>query len=874
MAATDTSAQSQQPATLEARVLEIVRELLIEQGKDRAANNLTMHSSFLRDLGLQSLDLVELVIRCEARLDLELPDEIAEQADTPAGWVRAIQQGSQETEAKSVYRIVPPDGKPPEAPHWAKNLVEVLRYHADAAPGRVHIHLIEEGNGQGITCAELLDAASHVARGLVSYGLKRDDRVAILLPNSADFYHAFYGIVLAGGIPVPLYPPASAERIAEYVDVQAGLLRNVGARCLIGFERVAPVSRILRAEVHGIEVTTVEALRRAGMRAPARMPEPSEFALIQYTSGSTGSPKAVALTHAAMLENIRGIGKAVEVRDDDAVVSWLPLGSDMGLVGCWLFSLYYGVPLTQLSPLEFMSRPETWLWAIHDSRGTLSAAPNFAFEHCTRRIPMWTLEGIDLSSWRVAAIAGEPVLAETMERFTKRFAFTGLRSEAIMPCYGLAENTVALALPPVGRGPVKLAGEAFSVGSPIAGHEVRVVDEEGRDVADGVEGRIEFRGPCRFAGYWKDGRLVAPGADGGWVDTGDLGVLRDGELAVTGRVKETILKEGRSLAPQYIESAVDGVPGVQPAGVIAIGIPDPAAGTERLVLLVESAAETDADIRGVKARVMAAATKAGTPPDEIVLVGPRTLPKTSNLKLRRAAARQLYRAGEIGLEPPAPWVQMGGLWRRNFAALSGRGLKRAAAAGRRGVVRAMAATIAVLGGCIARVPGCRSVVGSTARAALGLLGRSAKREGSAPAAGTIVVANRCSHLDPVTLVAAIAGQAGLCGEEALAGLRGWAAFLLRPIVVRRTDAKKALKSGHTLILLPDGPVGASAARSRFRLDGLEAALDNQTPLVPVAVLEVRGNTILRFGNALTECGGDARTARARVREAVGFLFSE
>src|SRR5688572_16102898 len=165
---------------MESQVLEIVRELLLEQGKDRAAKNLTMHSSFMRELDLQSLDMIELVIRCEAKLDLELPDEIAEQADTPAGWVRAIQQGSQETEAKSVYRIVPPDGKPPEAPHWAVNLAEVLRYHAEASPGRVHIHLLEEGSGQGITCAQLLEAATNVARGLISYGLRPGERVAIL----------------------------------------------------------------------------------------------------------------------------------------------------------------------------------------------------------------------------------------------------------------------------------------------------------------------------------------------------------------------------------------------------------------------------------------------------------------------------------------------------------------------------------------------------------------------------------------------------------------------------------------------------------------------------------------------------------------------
>jgi hypothetical protein len=487
---------------------------------------------------------------------------------------------------------------------------------------------------------------------------------------------------------------------------------------------------------------------------------------------------------------------------------------------------------------------------------------------------MWTLEGIDLSTWRVAAIAGEPVLAETMERFTRRFAFTGLRREAILPCYGLAENTVALALPPVGRGPVKLAGEAFSVGSPIEGHEIRVVDEDRREMADGVEGRIEFRGPCQFAGYWKDGKLVERAAGEEWVDTGDLGVRMGEELAVTGRVKETILKDGRSLAPQYIESAVDGVPGVQPSGVTAIGIADAERGTERLVLIVESAAETETDIRGVKSRVIAASTAAGAAPDEVLLIAPGTLPKTSNGKLRRIAARRLYLDREIGVEPPAPWVQMAGLWRRNFVTLAGRGLRRAGAAGVRAAVRAAAALVAIAGGSLARLPGCGGMVSGTARAVLAILGRTPKREGPMPAAVSVIVANRCSHLDPVSLLAAAPGAAVLCGEEAALGLRGWASFLMRPAVIARGDAGGALASGRSVIVFPDGPIGAPAGRSRFRLEGLEAARATGTPVTPVAVLEVRGRTILRFGSVVAAPAEDARKARVEAREAVARLFSE
>jgi hypothetical protein len=269
-----------------------------------------------------------------------------------------------------------------------------------------------------------------------------------------------------------------------------------------------------------------------------------------------------------------------------------------------------------------------------------------------------------------------------------------------------------------------------------------------------------------------------------------------------------------------------------------------------------------------------ATAAAGTPPDELLLVPPRTLPKTSNGKLRRATVRRMYFEGRVGERPASPWVQMAGLWLRNLPALTVRGIKKGSAACVRGLIRAAAFSIGVAGGCAARVPGCRSVIGPAARASLGILGKTPRLEGQAPKGAAVVAANRCGHLDPLSLIALMPGRAALCGDDALLGLRGWAAFLARPAVIAREAAANALKRGETVLLMPDGPVGAPASRCRFRLDALQAAMGANAPVAAAAVLEVRGRTVVRIEQAaVTECE-DARTLRGRVRESIARLFSE
>lgn len=855
---------------LDLQIVEIVRELLIEQGKDRAAKIITPKSSFQSDLGLSSLDLVELVVRCETRLEIEVPEEIAEQADTAAGWAKAIKEGSEQNAAKSAYRISPPSKEPVELPAEAKTLVDVLRWHAAAAHGRVHVHLIHEGDGRGITCDQLLTSAAQVGRGLVALGLVRNDPVAILLPTGADFFDAFFGVILSGGIPVPIYPPADRNRIAEYVERQVFILRNAGIRFLISFPEARPIARLLRVNLPSlIDITTVADLHVAGSRTSARFPEPSEVALVQYTSGTTESPRGVVLTHEALLANIRAIGEAVEVVPGDAVVSWLPLASDLGLVGCWLFSLYHATPLTLLSPQEFLERPESWLWAIHDSRATLSAAPNFAYELAARRIPAWALEGLDLSCWRAAINAGEAVMPETVDRFTQRLAPFGFRREAMTPAYGLSENSVALCVPQVGRGPVERDG-VFSVGQPIPGYDVRIVDSFGRPVREGQSGHLQFRGDAQMSGYWNNEAATSAVIKDGWIDSGDIAFHADREIYFVGRSKDVVIRNGRQLPVEPIERVVEEIAGIRAHGVAVVGTIEATVGTEKLVVVAECTAEASEHARVVRAIREAVEDLTGELPDSIRLVAPGTLPRTDNLKIRRVEARRLAAAGTIGHPSPAPALQMAGLWIANTAGLvrrgTGRFLGSLADSSRLRVARWTAGWMT-----FSRAPG---AVQPAVRAVLGILGKRPTPEGTQMRGPVVLVSQRSNPFDAMSVVSLVENEVTLAGPETLIGLPEWAASMLRPLVVDSREAiEAALKAGRTVVVFPDSPLGTPVPRLRYHTRALEAAANTGAPIVPLGMQIIRNRLFFRVAEKIPAAGQDARELRNRVREAIANIYA-
>jgi 1-acyl-sn-glycerol-3-phosphate acyltransferase len=380
----------------------------------------------------------------------------------------------------------------------------------------------------------------------------------------------------------------------------------------------------------------------------------------------------------------------VQMSASDVAVTWLPLYHDMGLIGAWLTPLHFGVPVAVMSPLAFLTRPEKWLQAFHKHRGTITAAPNFAYELCVRKIADKDIQGVDLSSCRAALNGAEPVNPETLERFGERFAKYGFRREAQLPVYGLAEATLGVTVPQLNRGPRidRVERETFtaegravpaaqkdetaisfvSSGEPVPGHEVRIVDANGQEAPDRREGFLWFRGPSATSGYYRNPKateaLLPQGgtaSDGGfpWVNSGDRAYRAEGEIYVTGRVKDIIIKGGRNLYPHEVEELTTRAEGIRKGCVVAFGLSDEGSGTEKLVVVAETRERDAARRTAIAQKVTELVTQGlGLPPDRVELIPPGSIPKTSSGKLRREETKQLYVAGTLSAGRPPAWVQI------------------------------------------------------------------------------------------------------------------------------------------------------------------------------------------------------------------------
>ena len=437
------------------RLLEVIRELANELHPGGISSApITLDVALDRDLGFDSLGRVELLLRIERAFDASISEHAFATAETPRDLLRTLAGAGGR---HGVY--APPDVSgialgEATLPHRAETLVEVLDWHVASHPDRTHIHLYsEDGEGDAVTYRDLKRTAEGIAGGLQHLGVRPGESVAIMLPTGRDYFASFFGVLLAGGVPVPLYPPGRPAQIEEHLRRHAGIVANSLAGVLITVPEAKRFGRLLRSRVETLRtVATPDELTSASAGLAAPSLTAGDVAFLQYTSGSTGNPKGVVLTHGNLLANIRAMGEALEAEPTDVFVSWLPLYHDMGLIGAWLGSMHYAVPLVIMSPLSFLARPRRWLHALHRYRGTISAAPNFAYELCLKRVADEDIRGLDLSSWRVAASGAEPVSPETVRRFCDRFQACGFRPEAMMPMYGLAESSVGLAFPPLGRG--------------------------------------------------------------------------------------------------------------------------------------------------------------------------------------------------------------------------------------------------------------------------------------------------------------------------------------------------------------------------------------------------------------------------------------
>jgi fatty-acyl-CoA synthase len=523
-----------------------------------------------------------------------------------------------------------------------------------------------------------VDEARRRGRQLASFGLSKGDRIALVIPDAKDFVLTFLGAVTRGIVPVPLYPPLSLGKLDAYLG---SMVRTLNAAAVDLVVTTSAVQKILWSALPRVptarDLITVEQLA-ASPETDAPPPDvvPTDPVFLQFTSGSTATPKGVVVTHASLCANALGIMcTGLEANPEvDRALSWLPLYHDMGLIGFVLAPLVIAMPSVFLPTLAFVKRPTLWLDAIHEHRATITFAPNFAFARVTKRASDADLARWDLSCLRVVGCGAEPIHAGTMRAFLERFSVAGLARDVMLPCYGMAEATLAMsfvglrktllvdtidpdacatsarAVPaPTSAGALELV----SCGGPFPKHEIGIFDSRDRRLGDRMIGEIRFRGPSVAAGYFRNAeqtRQVFGGeAEDGWLRTGDLGYVADGNLYISGRKKDILIVHGRNYYPQSIEWLVEEVSGIRKGNVVVFSVPGATA--EEIVVVAESA-ETDANAR----RSVAAAVKRHVNEEmalaigDVTLVGAGELPKTTSGKLQRSKTREQYLAGTLGTE--------------------------------------------------------------------------------------------------------------------------------------------------------------------------------------------------------------------------------
>ena len=526
---------------------------------------------------------------------------------------------------------------------------------------------IGDGEHRSISFAELRLRSLRRASQFAERGFRKGQRVAMVVPDGADFAELFLGAICAGLVPVPLYPPFLLAQLDEYLRGVSSVLRVSQAAALVSTRELAGFFEQLPSAVRFIELEEGDGGNvEDGYDPPAVHPEDTAF--LQFTSGSTGAPKGVIVTHRSLLANSHAIARHLEVDGSrDRAVTWLPSYHDMGLVGCMLTPLVAEMPMWFIPPLDFARRPPVWCEAIHAVRATHSVAPNFAYRLVTRRVTDEQVGRWDLSSWRFAGCGAEPIQPETLRRFAERLAPAGFNAKAFVAMYGLAEATVAVTGTPMARSvtvmrirsdtlrsdgrvntppPGADAQELVSSGWPLDGLEIGVRGPGGEILGEDREGEIVVRGSSVAAGYFGDDAATAATFRDGWLYTGDLGFVHGGELFVTGRMKDLIIIRGRNYHPQDLESSLWNVPGIRGGNVAAFGVRDGDAEEERLVIVAEG--RPGADLDAVPADAVAhIRSRFGLSPDEVVVIERDSLPKTTSGKLRRRETRDRYLAESL-----------------------------------------------------------------------------------------------------------------------------------------------------------------------------------------------------------------------------------
>jgi acyl-CoA synthetase (AMP-forming)/AMP-acid ligase II len=515
-------------------------------------------------------------------------------------------------------------------------LVEVLGRRAASDPDAQYFSVY----GQTYPYAGVWSESLRCATGLAQAGVGVGDKVGLIYPTCAEFFYAFLGALRLGAVPVPLYPTLGAEGTAN-------ILRDSEAVA------VATISWFRRGvdEAAGACAGVKAVLEPSDLEVNAPPPalpvvRPEDIAFIQYTSGSTGHPRGVVLSHANVVETARFMAEAAALTREDRVVSWLPLYHDMGLIGCAFTPPLVGTPLWLLPP--DLRNPRHWLETVTAVGATFTVSPDFGYRNCVRNVH--DTSGLDLSTLKSALSGAEPVRLSTIEDFEKKFGLTSI----IAPCYGLAEATLAVAIWPRAT-PLRLdpSGRFVSVGRPCRGVSVRIMPPPpaaGPELPPGTEGEIWVRSPGVMQGYYNNPTATAEVLrPDGWLRTGDLGFVdSEGYLFVTGRLKDVIILGGENVIPADVEEAADHVPGVRYSA--AVGIENERTGTQRLWVVAEvrgAGARAEVHSHLVREIVNRVHINCGHRPGRVLLVHPGTIPKTSSGKIQRSRLRELILADAL-----------------------------------------------------------------------------------------------------------------------------------------------------------------------------------------------------------------------------------
>ncbi len=552
------------------------------------------------------------------------------------------------------------------------NLTALIEGMATRHPDWVWGHVLDREHVEHpVRLGALWTRAGDVAAALAARGVRRGDVVLAIAPTSFEVLATYVGILRLGAVPSLLATPSN--RFADW-DVYfrriGAIARNARATAVVTTPDLADAVRDTPDVLGGAPVLTAADIPAGATPPPLADVDPAELVTLQYSSGATGTPKGIRWRHDTLMEHLRVVRDGFALDTRDVSVNWIPLYHDMGLVGSFLLPLAIGMPAVLIPTMDFARAPELWLWAIHRHRGTVSWSPNFGYAVCAGRVPDDAIAGLDLSSWRVAISASEPVLAHTFAAFTERFAPLGLRRTTPTTGWGLAETVTvattavvdaeprvetidrqALAKQGVAR-PTPGEGPAFvSVGVPLRGCTLEIRDDQRRPLPERSVGTIWVRSTCLFAGYQDDQAGTDRVVVDGWLDTGDQGYLADGELFFVSRAKDLIVIGGDKYAPHDVEMAVNTVAGVRQGCAVAFGVIDAARGTEELAVVAETALTDPAAREGVAREIRRAVNLAiGLGVRHLLLVPSGEVEKTSSGKLARRATRARH-AAALGIAP-------------------------------------------------------------------------------------------------------------------------------------------------------------------------------------------------------------------------------